>query len=164
QPRRHGDVLRHAARGNGRPVQLPHLRHQRRVPRRHPVPQPDRDATAPVHQRQRRDLRDRRERFVHRDDPGGADADPHPNPRPTPSAGAALPAGAPSAHTHDGTATLSGTPQPGTGGTYPLTLRAVNSVAPDATQAFTLTVNQPPALTSAAGTTVIAGATSSFTV
>ena len=44
---------------------------------------------------------------------------------------------------------LSGTPDPGTGGTYNLTLTATNSVGANATQAFTLTVNQAPAITSA---------------
>ncbi|MGC9394639.1 MAG: hypothetical protein ACP5J4_07260, partial [Anaerolineae bacterium] len=40
----------------------------------------------------------------------------------------------------DGTATLSGTPATGTGGVYALTFTASNGVAPDASQAFTLTV------------------------
>ena len=52
----------------------------------------------------------------------------------------------------NGTATLAGTPAAGTGGTYPLTITATNGVLPDATQSFTLTVNQAtqaPAITSA---------------
>jgi hypothetical protein len=60
------------------------------------------------------------------------------------------------ADNRDGTATLSGTPDPGTSGTYPLTISAGNGVQPDATQSFTLTVNQAPAITSvspARGTT-----------
>ena len=48
----------------------------------------------------------------------------------------------------DGTATLAGTPAAGTGGTYPLTITAANSVLPDATQSFTLTIAQAPAITS----------------
>ena len=44
----------------------------------------------------------------------------------------------------NGTATLAGTPAAGTGGTYPLTITAANGVGPDATQSFTLTVNQAP--------------------
>ena len=42
-----------------------------------------------------------------------------------------------------------GTPAAGTGGTYALTFTAANGVSPDATQSFTLTVNQAPAITSA---------------
>ena len=45
----------------------------------------------------------------------------------------------------DGTATLSGTPAAGTGGTYPITITATNGVSPDATQTFTLTVDQAAA-------------------
>ena len=44
----------------------------------------------------------------------------------------------------DGTATLAGTPAGGTGGTYTLTITATNGVTPDATQSFTLTVDQAP--------------------
>ena len=49
----------------------------------------------------------------------------------------------------DGTGTLSGTPAAGTGGVYALTFTAANGVLPNATQAFTLTVNEAPAITSA---------------
>jgi hypothetical protein len=38
---------------------------------------------------------------------------------------------------------LSGTPAPGTGGIYPLTITASNGVSPDATLSFTLTVATP---------------------
>src|SRR5439155_23863169 len=48
------------------------------------------------------------------------------------------------------TATLSGTPDAGTGGTYSFTITAHNGVGTDATQVFTLTVNQAPAITSPA--------------
>ena len=44
---------------------------------------------------------------------------------------------------------MSGTPDPGTGGTYNVTFTATNGVGANATQAFTLTVNQAPAITSA---------------
>jgi YVTN family beta-propeller protein len=44
--------------------------------------------------------------------------------------------------------TLAGTPARGTGGTYKITITAANGVTPDATQAFTLTVHQAPAITS----------------
>ena len=69
----------------------------------------------------------------------------------------ALPAGVTFAGNPDGTATLSGTPAPGTGGTYKLTISAANGVQPDATQSLTLTVNQPPAITSANTATFTAG-------
>jgi len=62
------------------------------------------------------------------------------------------------------TGVLSGTPAAGTGGTYPLTFTASNGVAPDATQSFTLVVNQPPAFTSPSNATFTTGAAGSFTV
>ena len=58
-----------------------------------------------------------------------------------------LPSGVTFADNRDGTATLSGTPDPGTSGTYTLTISAANGVQPDATHSFTLTVNQAPAVT-----------------
>ncbi|MEY2512568.1 MAG: hypothetical protein QOE26_3331, partial [Verrucomicrobiota bacterium] len=59
----------------------------------------------------------------------------------------ALPSGVTFTDNTDGTATLSGTPVAGSGGSYPLTITASNGITPDATQSFTLTVNQPPAFT-----------------
>ena len=53
----------------------------------------------------------------------------------------ALPAGVTFVTNSDGTATISGTPGVGKAGTYPLTLTAKNGVAPNATQAVTLTVH-----------------------
>jgi hypothetical protein len=50
---------------------------------------------------------------------------------------------------------LSGTPAAGTAGTYPITLVASNGVAPDATQAFSLTVQDIPGAPS--GVTATAG-------
>ena len=76
----------------------------------------------------------------------------------------ALPSGVSFTDNGDGTATLAGTPAAGTGGTYALTITASNGVAPDATQNFTLTVDQAPAITSAASTTFTVGAAGSFTV
>ena len=61
----------------------------------------------------------------------------------------ALPTGVTFVDNGDGTATLAGTPAAGTGGTYALTITAANGVLPDATQSFTLTVDQAPAITSA---------------
>jgi len=52
----------------------------------------------------------------------------------------ALPSGVTFVDNGDGTATLSGTPATGTRSSYPLTFKAANGVAPDATQSFTLTV------------------------
>ena len=56
----------------------------------------------------------------------------------------ALPSGVTFTDNGDGTATLSGTPALLTNGTYPLSLTANNGVAPNATQAFTLTVKSGP--------------------
>ena len=62
------------------------------------------------------------------------------------------------------TMTLSGTPAAGTGGTYPLTFSASNGISPDASQNFTLTVNQAPIFTSADSDTFSLNSTGSFTV
>jgi len=67
----------------------------------------------------------------------------------------------------NGTATLAGTPAPGTNGSYPITITAANGVGTNATQTFTLTVNPAavaPLITSANGTTFAAGSAGSFTV
>jgi putative Ig domain-containing protein/immunoglobulin I-set domain protein len=60
----------------------------------------------------------------------------------------------------DGTATLSGTPAAGTGGTYPLTFAASNGVGAPATQSFTLTVNEAPGITTNPATQTVPPATS----
>ena len=75
-----------------------------------------------------------------------------------------LPTGVTFVDNLDGTATLSGTPAAGSGGTYALTIGAANGVAPDATQTFTLTVDQAPAITSAASTAFAVGNAGTFTV
>lgn len=77
-----------------------------------------------------------------------------------------LPSGVGFVDNGDRTATLAGTPAPGTGGTYPLTFKASNGAGPGATvnQGFTLTVHQGPAITSAAATTFVAGTPGSFSV
>jgi hypothetical protein len=59
---------------------------------------------------------------------------------------------------------LSGAPAAETGGTYSITFTASNSVSPNATQGFTLTVNQPPAITSASSAAFTTGLAGSFTV
>jgi hypothetical protein len=75
----------------------------------------------------------------------------------------ALPAGVTFADNGDGTATLAGTPAAG-GGTYALTITAGNGATPAAIQAFTLTVDEAPAVTSADHATFAAGSVGSFTV
>ena len=76
-----------------------------------------------------------------------------------------LPSGVTFTDNGNGTATLAGTPAADTGGPYPFTVNATNGVIPDATQSFTLTVNQAPGITSPAGTTFTAGqAGTTFTV
>ena len=62
------------------------------------------------------------------------------------------------------TGVLSGTPAAGTGGTYSLHFTAVNTVDSSPTQTFTLTVDQAPAITSAASTTFTVGTAGIFTV
>ena len=69
----------------------------------------------------------------------------------------------PSGVTLTATGLLSGTPGTGTAGTYTICLNASNSVLPNATQNFTLTVDQLPVITSASSTTFAAGAAGSFT-
>jgi Bacterial Ig-like domain (group 3) len=55
------------------------------------------------------------------------------NPSPTLSETGALPTGVNFTNNGNGTATLTGAPVPGTGGTYPITITAANGVAPPAT-------------------------------
>ena len=75
-----------------------------------------------------------------------------------------LPAWASFTDNGDGSAVLAGTPPAGSGGVYPITIKASNGATPDAQQSFTLTVNQPPAITSADHTTFAVGSAGSFTV
>src|SRR4029079_3627533 len=55
----------------------------------------------------------------------------------------ALPSGIALTDNGNGTATLGGTPASGTQGSYPLTIKAANGVAPDFLQPFTLTITCP---------------------
>lgn len=75
-----------------------------------------------------------------------------------------LPCGVTFTDNGNGTATISGTPVAGTGGTYPMTITASNGTAPDATQAFTLTVDEAPAITSQPSATLMGGVGDSVTV
>ena len=75
----------------------------------------------------------------------------------------ALPSGVTLTSNGNNTATLAGKPAVGTGGTYTICLNASNS-AGSATQKFTLTVDQAPAITSATSATFTIGSAGSFTV
>ena len=75
-----------------------------------------------------------------------------------------LPTGVTFTDNGDGTATLSGTPAAGTGGSYAFTITASNSVTPAATQAFVLDVDEPPSITSAGTTRFTVGQPGTFTV
>jgi large repetitive protein len=75
-----------------------------------------------------------------------------------------LPSGVTFAAGANGTATISGTPAAGTSGDYPITLTATSIVGSPAQQAFSLFVDQAPAITSASSATFTAGSAGSFTV
>lgn len=62
------------------------------------------------------------------------------SPTPSLTENGSLPHGVTFTDNGDGTATLSGTPTSGSGGTYNITITAANGVSPAATQSFTLTV------------------------
>src|SRR5579862_5942054 len=82
------------------------------------------------------------------------------SPSPTFSEAGALPSNV----TLSSTGLLSGVPAAGTGGTYTITITASNGVLPNATQQFTLTVDQAPAITSTNSTTFTIGTNGSFQV
>jgi large repetitive protein len=82
-------------------------------------------------------------------------------PSPTLSEAGALPSGV---TFNASTGVLSGTPGPGTSGSYPITFTAHNVVSPDAIQSFTLKVNQAPSITSASSTTFTVATPGTFTV
>jgi predicted outer membrane repeat protein len=86
------------------------------------------------------------------------------NPTLTLSPTSVLPSGVVFVDNGNGTATLSGTPAATTSGVYPLTIVAANGTTPNASQTFTLTINQAPAFTSAATFTTATGVVASFTV
>jgi hypothetical protein len=78
--------------------------------------------------------------------------------------GVALPSGVTFTDNADGTATLGGTPAAGTGGAYALTFTINNGVGGNVVQNFTLSINAPPAITSATSTTFTVGTPGTFTV
>jgi hypothetical protein len=75
--------------------------------------------------------------------------------------GGPLPRGISFVDNHNGTATLSGRPA---AGTYLFALLATDAFGRQAAQTFTLSVVQPPAITSAAGVTFRAGQPNTFTI
>lgn len=83
-------------------------------------------------------------------------------PSPELSETGALPAGVQFDVQAGGTATISGTPDDGTAGVYPITISASNGVATTADQDFVLTV--APTITSASDATTLAGSPFSFAV
>ncbi len=85
------------------------------------------------------------------------------SPTPTVATSGSLPSGVTFTDNGDGTATLSGTPATGTGGTYPLQLTASNGLG-SSSQSFTLTVDEAPAFTSQPSATFTLGQQGSFTV
>lgn len=94
----------------------------------------------------------------------GSDGFPGPGTMTVDDGGATLPSGVTFVDNGDETATLSGTPAVGSGGSYGFTITAANGVAPDATQTFTLLVDEAPTVTSADSVTFGLGAAGSFTV
>ncbi len=85
-------------------------------------------------------------------------------PAPTWSESGSLPSKVSFTDNGDGTAILTGAPDAGMFGTYAITVTASNGIDPDATQHFTLTVDQAPTITSAASTTFIHGSGGYFLV
>ncbi len=83
-------------------------------------------------------------------------------PTPTLNESGTLPGGVTFTDNGNGTATIAGTT--GAAGSFPITITAHNGVGSDATQAFTLTVDQAPKITSANSTTFTVGTAGSFTV
>jgi hypothetical protein len=76
----------------------------------------------------------------------------------------ALPSGVTFLDNGDGSAELAGTAARGTGGIYHLKLTASNGQVPSASQNFTLTVKESPAVTSAAATQFVIGIARSFRI
>lgn len=85
-------------------------------------------------------------------------------PTPSLSESGALPSGVSFTDNGDGTATLSGTPADGTGGTYPLTITASNGISPDASQTFTLTVQEPTTTSASSVSTSFSSSSQSVTL
>jgi IPT/TIG domain/Putative Ig domain len=67
-------------------------------------------------------------------------------PVPTITTTSTLPGGVTLTDNHNGTAILGGTPDPNTGGTYPITIGATNGIGAAVNQSFLLTVYQAPVI------------------
>ncbi|GAA4139987.1 beta strand repeat-containing protein [Leifsonia shinshuensis] len=76
----------------------------------------------------------------------------------------ALPSGVRFVDNGDGTGSFTGTPAAGSGGVYPVTVTAANTLAPAASQSYTLTVNEAAAFTSAATLAVERGVDVDFRI
>ncbi|HXW33222.1 MAG TPA: putative Ig domain-containing protein [Acidimicrobiales bacterium] len=85
-------------------------------------------------------------------------------PDPALSESGTLPPGVTFTDNGNGSATLAGTPQAGTGGAYNIVLTANNGIGSPAIQDFILTVDQSPAFTSSEDATFVKGQAGSFTV
>ena len=84
-------------------------------------------------------------------------------PAPTLSENGNLPNGLSFSSPANGSATLSGTPQPGSGGTYPITVTAVSATGMTQ-QSMVITVLEKPGFTSPASVTWVHSTSNSFTV
>ena len=76
----------------------------------------------------------------------------------------ALPAGIIFTDNGNGTATIAGTSTSGSGGSYPITITASNGVGSNATQSFTLTNDEAPAITSADTATFSTGVAGTYNI
>ena len=123
-----GTLERHAGRRSGRDLRVHVHRRQRRQPAGDAVLHADRQRRADVHERGHGDLHGRSRRALSLSPPSAPR-------RPALSVAGTLPAGVTFVDNGNGTGTLSGTPAAGTGGTYPLTFTATNSVG-SATQSL----------------------------
>jgi hypothetical protein len=85
-------------------------------------------------------------------------------PTPTLSVKGSLPKGVTFKDNGNGTATLAGTPAAGSAGTYQFTINAHNSAGSAPPEAFVLTVDKFPVITSSASTTFVAGENGTFTI
>ena len=76
----------------------------------------------------------------------------------------ALPPGVSFKDNGDGTASISGTPAAGDGGEHHFDVTASNGIAPDGVMPLTLTIDEPPLITSPAAATFTAGSLGGFTI